>query len=73
MQFRYGRNREAITFLERAVELDPQFFSAYRMLSNVYVNLGDGQAAKENSAKAFELKDRRVTQEENFRATVFII
>jgi DNA-binding winged helix-turn-helix (wHTH) protein/tetratricopeptide (TPR) repeat protein len=69
MQFRYGRNREAITFFERAVELDPQFFSAYRMLSNVYVNLGDGQAARENSAKAFELKDRRVTQEENFRAT----
>jgi DNA-binding winged helix-turn-helix (wHTH) protein/tetratricopeptide (TPR) repeat protein len=69
MQFRYGRNREAITFFERAVELDPQFFSAYRMLSNVYVSLGDGQAARENSAKAFELKDRRVTQEENFRAT----
>ena len=69
MQFRYGRNREAMTFFERAVELDPQFFSAYRMLSNVYVSLGDGQAARENSAKAFELKDRRVTQEENFRAT----
>jgi DNA-binding winged helix-turn-helix (wHTH) protein/tetratricopeptide (TPR) repeat protein len=65
MQFRYGRNREATTFFERAVEL----FSAYRMLSNVYVSLGDGQAARENSAKAFELKDRRVTQEENFRAT----
>ncbi len=69
MQFRYGRNREAIAFFERAVELDPQFFSAYRMLSNVYVSLGDGQAARQNSAKAFELKDRRVTQEENFRAT----
>jgi DNA-binding winged helix-turn-helix (wHTH) protein/tetratricopeptide (TPR) repeat protein len=69
MQFRYGRDREAITFFERAVELDPQFFSAYRMLSNAYVNLGDGQAARKNSAKAFELKDRRVTQEENFRAT----
>jgi eukaryotic-like serine/threonine-protein kinase len=68
MQFRYGRPREAIAFFERAVELDPQFCSAHRMLGNVYVSLGDGQAARQNYAKCFELKDRRLTQEENFRA-----
>jgi DNA-binding winged helix-turn-helix (wHTH) protein/tetratricopeptide (TPR) repeat protein len=67
-QFRSGRPREAITFFERAVELDPQFCSAHRMLGNVYVSLGDGQAARQNYAKCFELKDRRLTQEENFRA-----
>jgi eukaryotic-like serine/threonine-protein kinase len=67
-QFRYGRPREAIAFFERAVELDPQFCSAHRMLANVYVSLGDGQAARQNYAKCFELKDRRLTQEENFRA-----
>jgi len=38
------------------------------MLGNVYVSLGDGQAARQNYAKCFELKDRRLTQEENFRA-----
>ena len=69
MQFRSGRTREAIAFFERAVELDPQFCSAYRMLGSVYVTLGDGQAARKNFAKAFELKDRRLTQEENFRTT----
>src|SRR5713226_7947798 len=68
MQFRFGRPREAIAFFERAVELDPQFCSAHRMLANVYVSLGDGQAARQNFAKCFELKDRRLTQEENFRA-----
>jgi eukaryotic-like serine/threonine-protein kinase len=67
-QFRSGRPREAIAFFERAVELDPQFCSAHRMLANVYVSLGDGQAARQNYAKCFELKDRRLTQEENFRA-----
>ena len=68
MQFRSGRTRDAIPFIERAVELDPQFCSAHRMLANVYVTLGDGQAARQNFAKCFELKDRRLTQEENFRA-----
>jgi DNA-binding winged helix-turn-helix (wHTH) protein/tetratricopeptide (TPR) repeat protein len=68
MQFRSGSPREAIALLERAVELDPQFCSAHRMLANVYVSLGDDQAARQNYAKCFELKDRRLTQEENFRA-----
>jgi DNA-binding winged helix-turn-helix (wHTH) protein/tetratricopeptide (TPR) repeat protein len=68
MQFRSGSPREAIALLERAVELDPQFCSAHRMLANVYVSLGDGQAARQNYAKCFELKDRGLTQEENFRA-----
>src|SRR5713101_308131 len=69
MQFRSGRPREAIAFFERAVELDPQFCSAYGMLANLYVTLGDGQTAKENRAKAFELRDGRLTQEENLRST----
>jgi eukaryotic-like serine/threonine-protein kinase len=69
MQFRYGRTREAIPFFERAVELDPQFCSAYGMLANLYGTLGDGQAARENRAKAFELKNGRLTQEENLRTT----
>ncbi len=68
MHFRSGSPREAIALLERAVELDPQFCSAHRMLANVYVSLGDGQGARQNYAKCFELKDRRLTQEENFRA-----
>jgi eukaryotic-like serine/threonine-protein kinase len=69
LQFRYGKLREAIAFLERAVELDPQFCSAYRALGAVSNNLGDHEAARKYHARAFELKDRRLTQEENFLTT----
>jgi eukaryotic-like serine/threonine-protein kinase len=66
-----GKRREAITFLERAIELDPQFCSAYNLLGSAYHSIGDYQASRKNFAKAFELKDRRLTQEENFQTTVF--
>ena len=39
------------------------------MLGSAYHAIGDGQASRENFAKAFELKDRRLTQEENFQTT----
>jgi eukaryotic-like serine/threonine-protein kinase len=66
-----GKRREAIVFLERAIELDPQFCSAYNLLGSAYHSIGDGQASRKNFAKAFELKDRRLTQEENFQTTAF--
>ena len=67
--YRSGKRRESIPFFERAVELDPQFCSAHNMLGSAYHSIGDGQASRENFAKAFELKDRRLTQEENFQTT----
>ncbi len=69
--YRSGKQREAIPFFERAVELDPQFCSAYNMLGSAYHGTGDDQASRKNFAKAFELKDGRVTQEENFQTTAF--
>ncbi|HEY6372332.1 MAG TPA: winged helix-turn-helix domain-containing protein [Candidatus Sulfotelmatobacter sp.] len=69
--YRAGKRTEAISFFERAVELDPQFCSAYSMLGSAYHAIGDGQASRKNFAKAFELKDSRVTQEENFQTTAF--
>ena len=69
--YRSGKRPEAIPFFERAVELDPQFCSAYSMLGSAYYAIGDGQASKKNFATAFELKDGRVTQEENFQTTAF--
>jgi DNA-binding winged helix-turn-helix (wHTH) protein/tetratricopeptide (TPR) repeat protein len=68
-QYRSGKRRESIPFFERAVELDPQFCSAYNMLGSAYHAIDDGQASRENFAKAFELKDRHLTQEENFQTT----
>ena len=67
--YRSGKRRESIPFFERAVDLDPQFCSAYNMLGSAYHAIGDGQASRENFAKSFELKDRRLTQEENFQTT----
>ena len=68
-RYRSGKRPEAIPFFERAVELDPQFCSAYSMLGSAYNSIGDGEACRRNFAKAFELKDRRLTQEENFQTT----
>jgi DNA-binding winged helix-turn-helix (wHTH) protein/Tfp pilus assembly protein PilF len=67
--YRAGKRREAAPFFERAVEVDPQFCSAYSMLGSVYHSTSDEQASRKNFAKAFELKDRRLTQEENFQST----
>lgn len=67
--YRSGRPREAIPFFERAVELDPKFCSAYDMLGGAYHGIGDEQASRENFARAFDLKDSRLTQEENFLVT----
>jgi eukaryotic-like serine/threonine-protein kinase len=67
--YRSGKRREAIPFFERAVELDPQFCSAYDLLGRAHHSIGDSQESKANFARAFELKDRRLTQEENFQTT----
>ena len=69
MRKRSGAIRESIPFFERAVELDPQFCSAYVMLASSYHGVGDEEAARKNFARAFQLKDKRLTQEENFLAT----
>jgi DNA-binding winged helix-turn-helix (wHTH) protein/tetratricopeptide (TPR) repeat protein len=67
--YRSGKLREAISFFERAVELDPKFCSAYDMLGGAYHGIGDEQASRKNFARAFELKEGRLTQEENFLIT----
>jgi Flp pilus assembly protein TadD len=63
-----GLNRQAITFLQRAIELDSNFAQAYRALGVVYNNLRQPQLARENFAKAFELRDR-VSEPERFSIT----
>jgi DNA-binding winged helix-turn-helix (wHTH) protein len=51
--YRAGKRHEAVAFFERAVELDPQFCSAFSMLGSVYHSVGDNEAARENFAQAF--------------------
>jgi eukaryotic-like serine/threonine-protein kinase len=66
---RSGKIRESIPFFERAVELDPRFCSAYIMLGSSYHGIGEDEASRKNFARAFELKDKQLTQEENFLVT----
>ncbi len=67
--YRSGKIPEGVALFERAVELDPKFCSAYVMLGGAYHGLGDEEASRKNFARAFELKDGRLTQEENFLVT----
>jgi tetratricopeptide (TPR) repeat protein len=53
-----GRDREAIPYYERAVELDPNFALAHRALGAMYSNTGDVEKSREYFTKAFELRNR---------------
>jgi eukaryotic-like serine/threonine-protein kinase len=64
-----GKISESIPFFERAVELDPEFCLAYVMLGSSYHGVGQDEDSRKNFARAFELKDKRLTQEENFLVT----
>lgn len=67
--YRSGERAEAIPFFEKAVELDPEFCSAYDLLGRAQHSMGQSQEERASFARAFELKDRRLTQEENFKTT----
>ncbi len=58
-----GSDYEAIPFLKRAVELDPNFAMAYATLGICYRNLGQGEVSDQTVAKAFELRDRASERE----------
>jgi eukaryotic-like serine/threonine-protein kinase len=51
-----GRWPDAIPLLQRAIQLDPQFASAYGHLSDVYANLGENGLAAQYIQKAYELR-----------------
>jgi tetratricopeptide (TPR) repeat protein len=53
-----GNSLAAVPLFERAVALDPNFATAYRLLSLAYNNAGETGRADEYSRKAFALIDR---------------
>jgi len=55
----------SLPFLERAVELDPNFASAYSSLAIGVGNVGKTSLAVEYATKAYQLRDR-VTEREKF-------
>jgi serine/threonine protein kinase len=60
----------ALPFLKHAVELDPNFASAYLELANRYYNLGQTTLASEYSKKAYDLRDR-ASEREKLRISAF--
>jgi len=52
-----GKADEAARLYQRAVELDPNFATAYLDLSSQYFNLGDSKRDKEAISKAYALRD----------------
>jgi len=61
---------EAIPFMKRAIELDPDFAMAYTGIAVEYGNLGRADLAAENAQKAYSLRDR-VSERERYRISAF--
>jgi eukaryotic-like serine/threonine-protein kinase len=59
-------NAEAIPFMKRAIELDPNFAMAYAGLAVEYENLGQASLAADYAKKAYDLRDR-VSERERYR------
>ncbi|MFB3126729.1 MAG: winged helix-turn-helix domain-containing protein, partial [Candidatus Acidiferrales bacterium] len=53
-----GDENASIPFFERAIELDPNFASAYARLGTVYGNRGEAEKSIEYTKKAYGLRDR---------------
>ena len=58
-----GQELESIPLYKHAIELDPNFASAYARLGTVYSNLGEPTLRREYAQKAFDLKDRASERE----------
>jgi serine/threonine protein kinase/Flp pilus assembly protein TadD len=53
-----GDDAAALPFLERAVQLDPNFAHAYDWLGSAYIDLGEPDRGAESVRKAYELSQR---------------
>jgi eukaryotic-like serine/threonine-protein kinase len=53
-------------FLKRAIEIDPNFASAYAALGRMYGDIGESALSAENTSRAYQLRDRASDQERFF-------
>jgi tetratricopeptide (TPR) repeat protein len=56
----------AVPFLKRAIEIDPNFASAYAALGRMYGDIGESALSAENTSRAYQLRDRTSDQERFF-------
>ncbi|MCI0389974.1 MAG: winged helix-turn-helix domain-containing protein [Acidobacteria bacterium] len=64
-----GKILESIPFYKRAIEIDPDFASAYARLSLAYNNTSQQHLAIESAERAFKLRDR-VSERERWEIVV---
>jgi len=62
---KFGTPTESIPYLQRALELDPNFALAYANLGAAYINVNEPTLGAQNLTKPYELRDR-VSQRERF-------
>jgi tetratricopeptide (TPR) repeat protein len=60
-----------VPFLNRAVEIDSNFASAYAMLACLYGDIGESELSAENASKAYQLRNRASDQERFFISTSY--
>ena len=63
---RRGREVESIAFFNQAIDRDPEFASAYAMLSTVYGSLGELGRSEEYARLAYKLQNRVSERERLF-------
>jgi DNA-binding winged helix-turn-helix (wHTH) protein/tetratricopeptide (TPR) repeat protein len=56
----------AVPFLQRAIEIDPGFASAYATLGRMYGDIGESALSAMNTSKAYQMRDRASDQENFF-------
>ena len=57
--------------LKRAVEIDPQFATAYAFMGLMYSNIGESVLSLENTKKAYQLRNRASDRERYFITTLY--
>jgi eukaryotic-like serine/threonine-protein kinase len=56
----------SVPFFQRALEIDPNFASAYAALGRMYGDIGESTLSAKNLSKAYQLRDRASDQEKFF-------
>jgi DNA-binding winged helix-turn-helix (wHTH) protein/tetratricopeptide (TPR) repeat protein len=56
----------SVPFFQHALEVDPNFASAYAALGRMYGDIGESALSAKNTSKAYQLRDRASDQEKFF-------
>ena len=62
---------DALPLLKRAVEIDPQFATAYAAMGLMYSNIGESVLSIESTSKAYQLRDRASDRERFFITSLY--